>query len=86
MGKAEPDLSEFVGISDPRGRGQKCALGRAEREMSREERDKYGAAMMNPAITNRAIAEVVGKWGYATLSQQIVRRHRVGECGCARPL
>lgn len=84
MGKADDLLSEFVGLSDPRGRGQKCTAGRLEKEFTPAQRESYGAAMVNPNITNRAIADVVTRWGYGVLSSQIVRRHRNGECACVR--
>ena len=69
------DLSEFY--PGPK----KCKFGRHLDAMSKEQREKVNAAMLEPSIASYRIAKVMSGWGFQ-LGENVVGKHRAGGCTC----
>jgi hypothetical protein len=75
--KSQPDLSEFDALS-PRA-VSRCGIAKVTLEP--EQRAKLNAAMAADRISAATIALWLDKRGFS-VSGQVVRRHRAGECSC----
>lgn len=71
------DLSEFRNV-----RKRPCVTKRASEELGASELEKFEAALLEPSITNSAIAEWLNSRTSIRLSKDSLRNHRRRECSC----
>lgn len=77
MPALKPDLSQFEARLPKRG----CAI--AFLELTEQQKVDLNEALKTKHISAPLIAEVMAKdWGYSNITNQMVQRHRNGDCSC----
>lgn len=77
-----PDLSELLTLSSRAP--QACKVQRTREKLDKERQAMFDAGIQHPDITCAAWVEWFAKHTGVRMSGEIVRRHRMGQCGCAR--
>ena len=74
---SDVDLSEFM----PEAKPGRCKVRTILEELEEEAMLKCAAALVEPSIPHRRIAQVLTSWGHQ-VGETVVRHHRRGECAC----
>jgi GAF domain-containing protein len=76
-------LGEVQEAQEARKRARVCGLTRVLRELDEGDAADLVAAMDDKKLMHTTIAEVLVARGFE-INDQIISRHRRGQCGCAR--
>ena len=78
-------LGEVQAAQAAKRRGSKrCGIWEVKEALSKADADDLEVAMGDHAIMATTLAEFLVAKGFDRVSDQIVRHHRKGKCGCPR--
>lgn len=76
------DLSEFHELSKPRR--SPCGVLALKAQMDAKQQQTFEEAMADDSITLPAIKTVLERWGVTGATDAKIKRHRKGDCSCAK--